>query len=243
MDFREQIGLLVNLQTLEIEMRRIGETIGQVDRQTAELDSQLNGLLADVETAAARVQETGKRYRDLESELKINQGRIEKGHEKLRSVKTNKEYSMGLKEIEELKAISARIEDEMLACLDQIEQAKTQSKAAQAALDARQEEIRSEKAEILAGAEAARARLSEIQAESQRLAGRIPKPTLSFYRRVVAVKSDGVGVVEVLDSVCRGCNMNIPPQMYNELQRMDRLKSCPNCDRIIYWENRGNRSE
>jgi len=24
--------------------------------------------------------------------------------------------------------------------------------------------------------------------------------------------------------------------MYNDLQRNDRLTHCPNCDRIIYWE-------
>ncbi|MCD4805390.1 MAG: nucleotide-binding protein, partial [Desulfobacterales bacterium] len=26
-----------------------------------------------------------------------------------------------------------------------------------------------------------------------------------------------------------------PPQMYNDLQRCDSLKFCPNCQRIIYY--------
>jgi len=30
--------------------------------------------------------------------------------------------------------------------------------------------------------------------------------------------------------------MNIPPQMYNELQRYDSLKLCPFCNRILYWD-------
>jgi uncharacterized protein len=29
--------------------------------------------------------------------------------------------------------------------------------------------------------------------------------------------------------------MNIPPQMYNELQRSDILMFCPHCQRIVYW--------
>jgi predicted nucleic acid-binding Zn-ribbon protein len=31
--------------------------------------------------------------------------------------------------------------------------------------------------------------------------------------------------------------------MYNDLQRVDRLKNCPNCERIIYWDERQRRPE
>jgi uncharacterized protein len=42
--------------------------------------------------------------------------------------------------------------------------------------------------------------------------------------------------VPVSDAVCNGCNVNLPPQLYNELQRSDTLRYCPNCQRIIYWK-------
>ncbi len=45
----------------------------------------------------------------------------------------------------------------------------------------------------------------------------------------------GLAVVAVRDGTCRGCNMNIPPQLYNTLQRGNSLELCPNCNRIIYW--------
>jgi predicted nucleic acid-binding Zn-ribbon protein len=41
--------------------------------------------------------------------------------------------------------------------------------------------------------------------------------------------------VPAVNSICNGCNVNIPPQMYNELQRCKSVKLCPNCQRIIYW--------
>jgi len=47
--------------------------------------------------------------------------------------------------------------------------------------------------------------------------------------------SGAVAIVPAIASVCQGCNMNIPPQMYNELQRFDGIKFCPHCQRIIYW--------
>ncbi len=45
----------------------------------------------------------------------------------------------------------------------------------------------------------------------------------------------GMAVVAVKDGTCRGCNMNIPPQLYNVLQKGSSLELCPNCNRIIYW--------
>jgi len=64
-----------------------------------------------------------------------------------------------------------------------------------------------------------------------------------FDAMVKAKKADGIAIVPVFATVCRGCNVNIPPQMYNELQRVDRLKNCPNCERIIYWDDDPSRSE
>ena len=34
--------------------------------------------------------------------------------------------------------------------------------------------------------------------------------------------------------------MNIPPQLYNELQRSEQILCCPNCNRILYWEEGAN---
>ncbi|MDR1051986.1 MAG: C4-type zinc ribbon domain-containing protein [Deltaproteobacteria bacterium] len=35
--------------------------------------------------------------------------------------------------------------------------------------------------------------------------------------------------------MCRCCRLSIPPQLYNELQRNDKLITCPNCARILWW--------
>jgi len=40
----------------------------------------------------------------------------------------------------------------------------------------------------------------------------------------------------VRNGTCQGCNMNIPPQLYNQLQRGDTIELCGTCNRIIYWD-------
>ena len=46
----------------------------------------------------------------------------------------------------------------------------------------------------------------------------------------------GLAMAPVKNGTCQGCNMNIPPQLYNVLQRGQTVETCPSCHRIIYWE-------
>ena len=50
------------------------------------------------------------------------------------------------------------------------------------------------------------------------------------------VEARGLAVVSVRGGTCQGCNMNIPPQLYNVLQRGLSIETCPSCHRLIYWE-------
>jgi len=40
----------------------------------------------------------------------------------------------------------------------------------------------------------------------------------------------------VLDEHCQGCNMGIPPQLYNIVLRGENIETCPYCHRIMYYE-------
>ncbi len=71
----------------------------------------------------------------------------------------------------------------------------------------------------------------------QQLIKNIPKELLKRYEMVKAL-NNGTAVVSVWKGVCGGCHMNIPPQLYNELQKSDDLLYCPNCSRIIFWQNK-----
>jgi predicted nucleic acid-binding Zn-ribbon protein len=242
-EVQQQIAVLVKLQDVELEIRKIKQTLSQVDRRMADLDARLNAFTSAVESSQGRIQELMKNSRELDSELQMNQGRIAKSHEKLRAVKTNKEYQSGLKEIEDLGAIVSKIEDEMLAGMEQIESTQQELKGHQARLEAQASLIREEKQFVLQEAQEAAASLQRMETEAERLSGRAAPEALALYRRVKAKKADGIAIAAVCASVCRGCNVNIPPQMYNELQRVDRLKNCPNCERIIYWEDEESRPE
>jgi predicted nucleic acid-binding Zn-ribbon protein len=64
----------------------------------------------------------------------------------------------------------------------------------------------------------------------------IPLELLSKYRMLLE-KRHGVAVARVIQGVCQACNMNLRPQLFIELQKQDSLIICPNCNRILFWEN------
>jgi predicted nucleic acid-binding Zn-ribbon protein len=67
----------------------------------------------------------------------------------------------------------------------------------------------------------------------ERLAKKVDAKYLTRYE-MLRNKRNGLAVTGVTRGVCRGCNMNIPPQMFNQLLREQELLTCPTCNRMMY---------
>ena len=239
----EQLNRLVQLQQLEIEVQEHQRILKQVDHKVAALDANLSEFVTAIESKEALAKDLQQKYRSWESEVQDNVLRIQKSEEKLRSVKTNKEYQSGLKEIDDLKAKSASIEDSMIQCLDEIETAEAALHDVKNDYDDQKQQLNDEKEAVLTEAGQTRQALDKLQDEREVLGSQISGDLLQMFNRVKTQQPDGLAIVQVEGAVCKGCHMNIPPQMYNELQREDSLKMCPSCERIIYWQRTDERSE
>jgi hypothetical protein len=88
---------------------------------------------------------------------------------------------------------------------------------------------------------ARRARIAVLRAEVEAASGsrdaivaKIEPSLVKRYERIF-VRHRGLAVVEVRAGKCLGCHMQLPPQFYNELQRLRDLRLCPSCHRILFW--------
>lgn len=240
---KEQIVSLVSLQQIEIEASSVKMKIGDVDQRLAELDENLHDFKQVVDEQESVIAELNQKYRDYETDVRMNLDMIKKSEAKLSSVKTNKEYQAFLKEIDELKEKNSKLEDEMIEFLDRIEEAENILNDKKAEYSQLQARLNNEKETIEKETEEGKRHLEDLDEQLKAVAGAIDESLLGTYNKVKALQNNAIGIVAVIDAVCQGCNMNIPPQMYNELQRGDSLKKCPICDRIIYWEDENKRSE
>ncbi|MEJ2099409.1 MAG: C4-type zinc ribbon domain-containing protein [Desulfobacterales bacterium] len=240
---KEQISALVKLQQIEIEISNIKEKLGKVNQRFEELDGKQLNLKQVLEQQESTIKEMNHQYRAYESDAQANLDRIKKSEAKLHSVKTNKEYQSSLKEIDDLKEKNSKLEDEMIEFLERIEEADRALKAKSAAYAALKTEIQTEKETIQREAQEQRLQLDKLNAQWKTLSESIDAELLDTFNRIKANQTNKIGIVAVSSSVCQGCHMNIPPQLYNELQRGDKLQRCPICERIIYWEDQKERSE
>ncbi|MGD8740905.1 MAG: C4-type zinc ribbon domain-containing protein [Desulfobacterales bacterium] len=240
---KEQIVSLVNLQQIEIETNSVKTKISNVDQRLEKLDDSLRDFKQVIEKQEFVINELNQKYRDYETDVRMNLDAIKKSEAKLSSVKTNKEYQAFLKEIDDIKVKNSKLEDDMIEFLDRIEEAENTLNTKKAEYSELQTRLNNEKETIQKETEEGKRQLEILDAQLKTVAAGIDAGLLATYNKVKALQSNAIGIVAVTDAVCQGCNMNIPPQMYNELQRGDSLKRCPICDRIIYWKNENKRSE
>jgi uncharacterized protein len=230
---KEQLETLVALQKAELEIGRIEQELAGMEDRMASLNSEVTACEASVAESQTELDTLRKQYRSDENEVKGIDSQIIKSEEKLRAVKTNKEYQSMLKEIDELKNKSSAIEDLMLEHLDRIEMAESAINVRKQDLASVQAEVAVKQEEVRRSGAMQRQTLQRLQEERTGIWETIA-PKLQVLYTKVKKQGQGIAVAAIVDAVCQVCRMNIPPQHYNELLRMDMMRMCPNCQRIIY---------
>ncbi|TWJ33150.1 zinc ribbon domain-containing protein [Geobacter argillaceus] len=229
---RQKLTLLDDLQEIDLkvdalqgEKEGFGAQLNQLDQTLAEATQKLTDKGVEIETVDT---EKGA----LEENLAIEQVNITRSEANLKGITTQKEYLAVSKEISTAKKLIGELEEQILqkiSTLEQLrgeeEQLREQQSALEQNLSATQEEIRAK----IAGLDAAIAADAAVRAETAKA---LPPAIIKRYDRLREQRR-GLAVVEARDGSCLGCNMSIPPQMYNNLFRGDELITCPHCNRIL----------
>lgn len=230
---KQQLELLISLQDNEREAERLQAELNLIPGKKAEMEAGLEKYEQEIQAIQEQLDSLGKDYRARENELELNESRIKKRRNQLQSVKTNKEYQSLLKEIEEIRSASSGLEDASLQCLDNIETAERQLAEKKQAHADRAEQIEKEKKSLDETARTLEERVRNLTAEAEDMVANLESSLVGQYRQI-RDRCGGLGLVQVENAVCKGCHLNIPPQMYNELHRGNELKMCPHCHRLIY---------
>ncbi len=176
-----------------------------------------------------------KERRKKEGHLNLEQEKIKRTEGRMFEVKTNKEYQALLSEIETIKEATSREEEEILQVLEEIDELRKNLAKREKEMTANLEKIEAE-SKVIEEKMAHDDRLWEKQMERRETLSKQLASELYKLYNMLKEKRQGVGVVSVKHETCQGCFVNIPPQMYIEVQKNITLIRCPNCNRILYWE-------
>jgi hypothetical protein len=228
-----QIELLVDLQTVDQQLQERGEAIDGLRRQVAELESEIQEQRKMLDACCAERAELEARRRDLEGTLSDEEGKMKDRRMRLNRIRNEKEASAVRREIEVGKEGNQKIEDDLLACFEALEVVGARVRELQGAFDALEQRRAEQQAKVDAEIAALSSGLEKARRRRAELAAVIDNDLRRKYETIF-VRRRGVAVVEVRGGICQGCHMRVAPQLYNEIQRNQRVIACPNCNRILY---------
>jgi hypothetical protein len=235
---KEQLELLWELQKIDLDLKSIKEDRDRIPKELKRLDEKQKIEKEKIQKEKEKIELLEKERRQKEGHLNVEQDKIKRTEGKMFEVKTNKEYQALLSEIETLKEEKSRAEEEILQLLDEIDELKKK-------LLHREKEV----AITLGKIEGERKKIQERMTHSELLWKRqmergevltkqLNSNLFKLYN-TLKEKRQGVGVVSVKKETCQGCFVNIPPQMFIEVQKNNQRIQCPNCNRILYWDGDG----
>lgn len=232
-ELKKKFDALLKLQENEIETAAVQARIDELPGEIAALEATASESEKIVDDASTRLGNLQQMFRSQESEAKSVQSSITKSEEKLRSVKTNKEYQSSLKEIEDLAASLSSIEDRMIACLEEIDEMEAIVTEKKGELKRTVKDIDLRKEQLHQSAAAMQQRIAELGEDRDSIIATTDPELFKLYE-TVKKNIGSVAIALVRGAVCMGCHVNLPPQMFNELLRFDKVFYCPHCERLIY---------
>jgi uncharacterized protein len=233
---KEQLLLLIELQECDSQLVKIAGMQKDLPEKINKMDEDFRVFKEETEKNKRKFDEMKTRHIEYENKIKkINDGMV-KTKEKMLEVKNNKEYQAMLKEIEAAEAARSDVETEIIKILDEMDKFSVQVKKDEVTIEQRRKEYEEDKKTIENDLNSIDSNYATWEQKRNDLIQKVPADLMARYEKVKQ-RNNGVGVISVWKAVCNGCHMNLPPQLYIEVQKSAELISCPNCNRIIYFQN------
>jgi len=235
---KKQLELLRRIQTIDTAIMRSEELRKKFETDMRALAEELRRAEHQYQAEQERQQQLEREQQQRERELAAARELKKKVEERIMSVKTNKEYQAGLQEIEAIKQQIKQKEDAILESMDASEAAKASVRTAAANLAAAKAQCEEKKRAMEGDLAAYLADIEQQKQQREALVEQVSGDIFADYLRLFKVKH-GRALALAEYEQCTGCSMKIPPQIYNEVVLGETIKTCPNCNRILYVERGG----
>ncbi len=230
---QEKIRLLKELQAIDQELQKVCQGRQALEKEQASLGSETDRIRAMIESLTAELDKLREERRTLQLALEQEEQNIRRSEGHLPSIKTQKEYVAVLKEIDTAKKLNKDLQDRIqtkdgeISNLSRDREEKEQELAElQAKVTDRLEEI----SQLLAEYDAQTG--TQIN-DRDSLFDQLPVSLRKRYQ-LLFERRGGLAVVEARNGTCSGCNMHLPPQLFNNLFTVQEIQSCPHCNRLLY---------
>lgn len=224
--------ILEDLQEIDLKsdgsQSRIQDALSEIEA----LDSRLQEVSSAVDSKNAEIEATENERKALEENLALETANITRSEANLKGIATQKEYQAVNKEIASAKKLILELEEQILQKITRAEELRAELATMEGDLSELEQNLGVQKAEIQKRINNEQAVVAtDVKVRAERIKA-IPPGLFKRYEKLRESRR-GIAVVEARDGGCLGCNMQIPPQMYNNLFKGEEMITCPHCQRIL----------
>jgi predicted nucleic acid-binding Zn-ribbon protein len=229
----EEIKQLTELQVIDLEIAKFDAEINAEKAELIKSEKAFNERQTLIEELKEKIEAAETQRRELEAQLADDLGWIKERQSKMMQVQTNREYQSLLKEIEDGKKNIKDKEEEIVRVMEGAE-ANTKILAEhENLLKEEKKALTKESTQVKKHAGAIEGKKAKIVAKRDAMAKDIKTSALRKYD-MLRIRRNGKAVVGVVNGICQGCFMSIPPQHFNNILKGDRILNCPTCQRILF---------
>lgn len=232
MSLREKLLALAELQKVDSEILAFRKGADVYPKQLAEFEKELAAARSAVEAERAKTLEVEQKKRSLELTIQDEKEKVKKWEARLSEQRSTREYAALAREIDIAKKANTTMTEELHELGRALVQAKDAVRAQEQSFAARQDQIGGKLLELRSKMGNAEKDAQALEVRRGHVCSSVDRPLLSKYEAVR--KKRAPALVPVVEGACKGCHMNVPPQLYNNLRVSLGIELCPSCHRIIY---------
>jgi predicted nucleic acid-binding Zn-ribbon protein len=237
----KNVKVLAQLQEIDLridsargEKQALQEGVHSLERRVEEMRLDIAGQNAELETVEGE-------KRALEENLTTETEAITRSEARLRDIKTQKEYQAVSKEIAAAKKVKSEVEEQILQKITRSDELKAVIGERERVLQELEATAAGQKDELLGQIQKLDAIIDENLA-SREVTAQVISPSMIKKYTMLRDRRQGIAIVEARNGSCLGCNMNLPPQLFNSLFKRDSLIACPHCQRLLFLRPEGENS-
>jgi uncharacterized protein len=229
---KKKLEALEQMQEIDIQIDALKNVQNSLNVEIDGIEQGLVTAREELEVLQAQVSRLEQEKLEQETSLAAEQENIRRSETNMKEIKTNKEFQAVGREIAAARKLTVELEEQILQKLGQVESLNSElaEKAANLAeLEQNSGQRRDEKQAEIDVIQ------KDIDAGSERRESLTKELPASLVKRYVSLREQrrGQAIAIARDGYCLGCNMHLPPQLYNNLFRADELISCPHCQRML----------
>ena len=221
------------------ELQEVDQQIDALKATQAGLQAELSGINQGLDAAREELVALEETLTKLETE----KGQFEATHAaelenivrsetNMKEIKTNKEFQAVGREITAAKKQVTDLEEQLLQKISQIEEVSGELLAKKGVCD----ELAKNSAQRVVAKQAEIDKIqTDIDADIDRRENVTKGLPASLVKKFTILREQrrGQALAIARDGYCMGCNMHLPPQLYNNLYKYEELLACPHCQRIL----------